>query len=210
MSTTEGTHPVKYYLPLLMLLVLVPTSGCYWISGPWLGPDHIRDKYEDDIQVGMLVEDLENKLGKPSEIIWDRDPDGRIPGQPRRMVGLQVRLPGQRTARHPGSGRLRGHRHREAPCRYGAGRTAPTHQTDRTRGRLSRRAAQAVQGPGEREEARLLGSPRGRPAATRRGPAGIARRDTEGPFRRTRSGPSTFRPIPGTRRSRRRAEVGGG
>ncbi len=79
MSTTEGTHPVKYYLPLLMLLVLVPTSGCYWISGPWLGPDHIRDKYEDDIQVGMLVEDLENKLGKPSEIIWDRDPDGRIP-----------------------------------------------------------------------------------------------------------------------------------
>lgn len=70
---------MKRYLPLLMMLVLLPTTGCYWISGPWLGPDHIREKFDTDIQEGMLVEDLEAKFGKPSEIVWDRNPDGTIP-----------------------------------------------------------------------------------------------------------------------------------
>lgn len=66
-------------LPLMMLVVLVSTTGCYWISGPWLGPDNVRDKFEDDIEEGMRVEELEDEFGKPSEIIWDTDPDGTIP-----------------------------------------------------------------------------------------------------------------------------------
>ncbi|NIA20973.1 MAG: hypothetical protein GWP05_03160 [Anaerolineaceae bacterium] len=70
---------MKRCLQLMMLVMLVSTTGCYWISGPWLGPDTVRDKFEDDIEIGMRVEELEDELGKPSEIIWDTDPDGTIP-----------------------------------------------------------------------------------------------------------------------------------
>ena len=66
------------YLPLVLLAALVATGGCWpvFLSGPWTSPDRIRDKYED-IEVGMLREEVEDEFGDPSEIILVTGEDGR-------------------------------------------------------------------------------------------------------------------------------------
>ena len=61
--------PVKTLMAVLLVSVLVALSGCYWISGPWTGPDKIEEKYEK-IEVGMLREEVEDIFGDPSEIVY--------------------------------------------------------------------------------------------------------------------------------------------
>jgi len=71
--------PVNRYIPAVLIAVVVAVGGCWpvFLSGPWVGPGRIRDKYED-IEVGMLREEVEDEFGDPSEIILVTGEDGRV------------------------------------------------------------------------------------------------------------------------------------
>ncbi len=61
-----------------LVLVWAASAGCYWISGPWVGRDKIQERY-DEIEVGMLQEEVEDELGEASEAKYVTDQSGRIP-----------------------------------------------------------------------------------------------------------------------------------
>ena len=65
-------------MPLLLVFVLVTVGGCYWISGPWTGRDTIEDRFEE-IEIGMLQEEVDDILGDPSEFKYVTAKDGSIP-----------------------------------------------------------------------------------------------------------------------------------
>ena len=59
-----------------LVLALPSLLGCYWQSGPFVSPQAIRDKY-DAIDIKMVQEAVEDKLGKPSEIKYILGADGQ-------------------------------------------------------------------------------------------------------------------------------------
>lgn len=67
---------VKRVMPVLLVALTVVLGGCYWISGPWIGRDKTYDKYED-VEVGMLREEVDDIFGDPSEIIYVTGEGGR-------------------------------------------------------------------------------------------------------------------------------------
>ena len=69
---------MKRHISLLLLAVLVPACGCYWMAGPWEGPDKIEAKYEK-IKDGMRDVQVYDALGDPSDTLYVTDEVGRIP-----------------------------------------------------------------------------------------------------------------------------------
>lgn len=62
---------------LFSLVALLAVSAGCWMSGPWVGADSIREDFNEDIQLGMLRSEVEEVLGKPTEVVYEVDQDGR-------------------------------------------------------------------------------------------------------------------------------------
>ncbi len=67
---------MKKTLLIVLTLLVLSSAGC-WMSGPWTSSDTVRSDFEDKVQIGMLQRDLEDILGKPSEVHYALDADGR-------------------------------------------------------------------------------------------------------------------------------------
>lgn len=63
---------------LLTLALLVPAAGCWWLSGPWTGPDAVRDRFET-VELGDARSEVEDEFGEPSEIIYPAEPGAVMP-----------------------------------------------------------------------------------------------------------------------------------